>query len=321
MPDTKLVRALHIPAAVLALDITWSARLVLAEVMDLHQVNGNVFALDDHFVERCRIKKRTVGGAIKELEDAGLLHRDTNQSARHKRILTPLIGADGRPRPIVESAIGLLPNLPQPIAESATDLLQNLQEPIADSADINTNYSFKGNTNESAPPKKMGEGDVEAALAPTENQKIVTAPNPVAPAPSPADDDVEVVLPPDDPAEARAFVPELAKCWHVSQQHNNQGWRKLTAFVLAVATQGRLAYLRHQFAGFNAYFSDGLTPHNLDKFCGQDGQSPPYSLGTWCSHGDWAAKAKDRRRPAAGTQPAPPARASASPSTQKNDWR
>lgn len=116
-------------------------------------------------------------------------------------------------------------------------------------------------------------------------------------------------------------MPELAKRWHVSQQLNTQGWRKLTAFALAVAAQGKLAYLRHQFAGFDAYFSNGLTPHNLDKFCGHDGQSPPYSLGTWCSEGDWAAKAKDRRQPVAGTQSETPARASASPSTQKNDWR
>ena len=74
-------------------------------------------------------------------------------------------------------------------------------------------------------------------------------------------------------------MPELAKRWHVSQQLNTQGWRKLTAFALAVAAQGKLAYLRHQFAGFDAYFSNGLTPHNLDKFCGHDGQSPP--LLTW----------------------------------------
>jgi hypothetical protein len=166
--------------------------------------------------------------------------------------------------------------------------------------------------------KNAGAGD--AFSSPSPSPKI-TAPTPVAAPPAPPSDadDAEPVLPPDDPAEARAFVPELAKRWHISQQLNAQGWRKLTAFALAVAAQGKLAYLRQQFAGFNAFFSDGLTPHNLDKFCGHEGQSPPYSLGTWCSEGDWQAKAKDRRRPAGSTPPEAPARASFSRSKSKEN--
>lgn len=163
MPEPKLVRALHIPAAVLALKITWSARLVLSEVLDLYQVNGNVFAHDNHFIERCRIEKCTVGKALAELEDAGLLDRDTNQSARHKRILTPLIGADGTPRPMAKSAIGLS---------------QNLQEPIADSADINTNYFFKSNTIQTPTQKKESECSSKNDSLRLPAEKI-TAPTPL----------------------------------------------------------------------------------------------------------------------------------------------
>jgi len=63
-------RGIYMPPAVLNLaGLSWPARLVLAEILDLYKVNGQVWANDQHFVNRLPgLAKRTVGGAIKELE-------------------------------------------------------------------------------------------------------------------------------------------------------------------------------------------------------------------------------------------------------------
>jgi flagellar hook protein FlgE len=144
-------RALHIPPDVLALaQLSWPARLILAEILDLYQVTGQVWANDQHFVTRLPgTSLRTVQSAIKELVDAGRLVRETNQKAQHKRLLTPIDLPQNLHEAPADSA-GAIANLPQnlrePTAKSAADLPQNLHEAPADSADINTILNTKGNT-------------------------------------------------------------------------------------------------------------------------------------------------------------------------------
>jgi DNA-binding transcriptional ArsR family regulator len=84
-------QALVIPPAVLGLAaLSWPARLVLAEILALQQAEGTVHASDCHFTHRLPgLRLRTVQAAVKELADAGLITRETNQRAHHKRILTP----------------------------------------------------------------------------------------------------------------------------------------------------------------------------------------------------------------------------------------
>jgi hypothetical protein len=143
-------RGLYLPPAVLNLPaLSWPARLLLAEVLDLYKVNGQVWANDQHFVNRLPgTSLRTVQSAIKELVDAGALIRVTNQKAQHKRLLTPT----DLPQNLHEAPAdfaGATPNLPQnlrePTAKSAGDLPQNLHEAPADFAVINYTLNTIGN--------------------------------------------------------------------------------------------------------------------------------------------------------------------------------
>ncbi|MGI4735076.1 MAG: hypothetical protein ACRYG7_07850 [Janthinobacterium lividum] len=166
------------------------ARMVLAEILNLHKKNQRVWANDQHFSNRLPgVALRTVGGAIKELVDAGFIVRVTKQNADPKRTLTPTALCY---LPLADSARGTeeeepdeeayaesaratpdhMQNPQEPPAKSATDLLQELQEPPAESADIkyqlnnqsNTlppseGKSKKGKGNSSSPEVKNPEGE------------------------------------------------------------------------------------------------------------------------------------------------------------------
>lgn len=147
-------RGLYLPPAVLSLaNLSWPARLVLAEILDLHKVNGQVWANDQHFVKRLPgTSMRAVQRAIQELDTAGHITRITNQAAYHKRILTPTISDTASLEPVANLAIA--PNLPpdwrEPIANLAVELSPNLREPIANLADINYTLNIKENNNSAA---------------------------------------------------------------------------------------------------------------------------------------------------------------------------
>lgn len=313
-------RALTILPGVLGLDISWNARLVLSEVLDLHKVNGKVWANDEHFTDRCRIAKRTVGAALKELDDAGLLHRQTNQSAALKRILTPLIYPDGTPRPMAESAIGLLQNLQEPIAKSATDLLQILPQPIADSADINTSLNTKGKTTQ--PGKKTGEG--AAAFSSPSPSKKITAPTPVAPAPSPSTHPALGSVAPCLEAgtdESKALAAEMAGLWNIGQTKNPRRWAQFATFTRTLAAAGRLDEARTQFAAYRLHRQlRGISPHSVDNYLGHELSG--YTDGAWCDC-DWVATAADAQATAKPKQPAygpapTPKRAPINPTKSQN---
>ncbi len=138
-----------VPGAVVALSISWPARLVFSEIINLRKVKGEVWANDNHFAERCRISKRTVGGALRELEVAGLLLRITRQSAQRKRNLIPLLIQEKHYREEVAEEQCLVQPSPEAIATTATELMQNLQQPIAAFASINTTSNTKLKNNQS----------------------------------------------------------------------------------------------------------------------------------------------------------------------------
>jgi len=170
---------LYIPSAVLAQGaLSLPARMVLAEILNLHKQNQRVWANDQHFTNRLPgVALRTVGGAIKELVDAGFIVRVTKQNADPKRTLTPTALCY---RPLAESARGTeeeepeeeayaesaratpdhMQNPQEPPAKSAADLLQELQEPLAESADIKNQSNNQSNTLPPAEGKsKKGQGN------------------------------------------------------------------------------------------------------------------------------------------------------------------
>lgn len=149
---TKL-RALIVPADVLALEgITLTAKLILAEVIDLYKVKKHVFASDEHFAARLGIGLRTVGDAIKQLHEHGLLARKVDPKARHKRQLTPTLPSNATANQSTKSLRNSQASDAPVAADSAAgareirnNSLRNLQEVPANSADINTRVNFKAN--------------------------------------------------------------------------------------------------------------------------------------------------------------------------------
>ena len=188
MADAK-PRDLHIPAAVLAhAELSLLACAVLAEVLDLYSFRGDVFAKDDYFGKRCHVAPRTVRDAIFELEKKGFLIRVVNHKAALKRRLTPTDKWQNPPLLPADSAT----TIPEVVAESAgssgeirQDFGQNPPGLPADSANINTSLNTNANTIQTNTQKKEGECVLEDDSLRLSAEKD-TAPNPVAPAPSPA---------------------------------------------------------------------------------------------------------------------------------------
>ncbi len=144
-------RALHIPAAVLAQpSLSLLACAVLAEILDLYQVKGQVFASDEHFAERCRCSPRKSRETIAELEAAGYLTRDVDHSRRHKRLLIPAEKWQILPGVVAESAtsppemLGVVADSAGSSGEICQDLRQILPGVVAESANINTIVNTKG---------------------------------------------------------------------------------------------------------------------------------------------------------------------------------
>lgn len=160
-------RGLFISAAVLALPkLTLTARLVLAEILNLHKVTGNVFARDSHFADRLNVSVRTIGNAIAELETQGYLTRPYDPAARQKRTLVlaekSLQSLQGVVADFAGSPIESLQKLQPLIQEEAesdcnscNQSLQNLQGLVAGIADINNIINNNPNT--------LSEGEGELA--------------------------------------------------------------------------------------------------------------------------------------------------------------
>lgn len=184
-PKMTLVsnRPLVIPAAVLAIDApSLNAKALLADILDLYKLSQHVFARDDYFAERYQVSKRSIGDALKWLEDHGWITRPIDNSARNKRNLVPTEQATA----LLEKSLQNLQPLPEDHAESATsdsricnESMQNLPSLHADFADINHSLNKKGNhslnTNDAT-----GERAEEELKAKEKNTTPVKAPSPEA---------------------------------------------------------------------------------------------------------------------------------------------
>ncbi|GAA4362218.1 hypothetical protein GCM10023185_29950 [Hymenobacter saemangeumensis] len=310
---------LFIPEWILNLSVGWDARLVLAEVLNLYKCKGQVWAEDDYFVDRLRLSKRSVGRAMKELEVAQVLYRDTKQNRKHKRLLTPSF--DGKP--VAHLAADLLPDWQEPIANLARgysqdgkSLLPNGQEPIANLASINKNLIDKGNTNQT----NSRAGENFSSLS----QSSVTAPNPVAAPPSPAAPAaVALCLEPGTP-ESRALAAEMAEYWHIREGKDARRWAQFATFTRTLAAQGRLDEVREQFAAYKAFREiRGFQRHGIDKILGSEGLG--YTNSALLHEGSWVAQLEEaqtaaKTKPSFG--PAPSAeKSSAAPSNRKQTWK
>jgi hypothetical protein len=154
-PVARKPRALIVPPEVLALkNITLTAKLVLAEIIDLYKVNGHVFASDEYFANRLGISLRTVGDAIKQLCEHGLLTRMISPRARHKRVLTPVLSSPNLAASKVEclqipqeQSPTVKANSAASTSEICNESLQNSPAVPAKSADINTRVNNQLNSN------------------------------------------------------------------------------------------------------------------------------------------------------------------------------
>jgi hypothetical protein len=170
---TKAARDLHIDARILAQPgLSLTACALLAEVLDLYRVKGQVFADNAHFEARCRCSERTVRNTIAELEEAGYLEREVDQKRNNKRLLVPTDKWQNVPEAPAEFAGGIADSPANSAASSGKNYRnprQNLPQAPAEFAAINTNINTKGNTNSNTTP---------AAACAEKNEEAISAENP-----------------------------------------------------------------------------------------------------------------------------------------------
>ena len=315
MPDAKPMHALHIFGAVLAhSNLSLLDCAILSEVINLHGVQGHVFASDEHFAKRCHAKPRPVRGAIAGLVERGFLTREVDYTARHKRRLTPTDLWRNIPGVVADCAIipeeetaptkGVIPA--EVVADSATtsagilaesaessgrirqDLWQNMPRVVVDAANINTSLNTKTNSIQILNKKKEGECTSENDSLHLPAEKITT-PNPIAPPPSPT-----------------APQPSFEEFWLAFDKKEDkhkcqQQWDTLTPAEQSLAIERVPTYVL-------------ATPEKRYR-------KNPF---TWLHHKCWL----DEELPppagllhgqAAVSKP-PPARASSSPSKKKTCW-
>ena len=151
-------RALFIPPAILALEATLTAKLVLADVLDLHKVSGHVFARDEYFAERLGVSKRSIGDALLWLDQQGFVARLVDHTRQNKRVLVPTALALAFLEKSMQNLHEVNANSASP-PESSTDSelsdgkicmesLQNLHGVHANFADINTTVNTTINSGE-----------------------------------------------------------------------------------------------------------------------------------------------------------------------------
>jgi len=164
---------------------------VLAEILNLHRVTGNVFARDSHFAGRLNVSVRTIGNAIAELEAQDYLARPYDPAARQKRVLVLTAKSLQNLQGVVADfattqpeSLQDLQSLTQNQAESDCKIcnhsLQNLQGVVADFADINNTL------NNNSKSLAEGEGVSVEYLASPANEQLTPLAADASTMPSPA---------------------------------------------------------------------------------------------------------------------------------------
>lgn len=85
--------SLTLSAEVLRVPHSPATRLVLAEIVSLHNATGDCYCSDAHFAARLTISATTASRAVQELELAGLIQKQVDKAAGNRRYLIPLFKA------------------------------------------------------------------------------------------------------------------------------------------------------------------------------------------------------------------------------------
>ena len=159
------------------------------------------------------------------------------------------------------------------------------------------NSTVENSREEVSPPKKNAGAGVSFS-SPAESQEEITAPNPVAPAPSPA----VVVSPCLTPGTdaSKALGAELAGYWHIRETKDARHWAQFLTFTRTMAAAGRLEEVREQFTAYKAFRElRGMQRHSVKNILGSEGLG--YSDSALVHGGCWVAQLAE----AQATKPKP----------------
>ena len=193
--------------------------------------------------------------------------------------------------------------LPSILAGESPDSIRRRHKPVLEQEDTNK--------------KNVGAG--EAFFGPAESKKN-TAPNPVAPAPSPMLGTVKPCIEPGT-EESRALATEMAAYWLIPEGKNPRRWAQFATFTRTLAAADRLTEVRTQFEAYRRYQQlQGISRYGVDKYLGHELEG--YSDGEWCGR-EWpeqlAEALQQANKNSHGSAPAPVS-AGGTPSKHKTDW-
>lgn len=193
--------------------------------------------------------------------------------------------------------------LPPSVAGESPDSIRNRHKPVLEQEDTNK--------------KNVGAG--EAFFGPAESKKN-TAPNPVAPAPSPMLGTMKPCIEPGT-EESWALATKMAAYWLIPEGKNPRRWAQFATFTRTLAAADRLTEVRTQFEAYRRYQQlQGISRYGVDKYLGHELEG--YSDGEWCGR-EWpeqlAEALQQANKNSNGSAPAPVS-AGGTPSKHKTDW-
>jgi DNA-binding Lrp family transcriptional regulator len=89
MSDIQKAKGIWIPVELINLDISWTKRILLAEINQLEMLDHGCIASNAHFADKLKITKQAISKALNELAKDGFIKIDNAQSKRNfGRIIT-----------------------------------------------------------------------------------------------------------------------------------------------------------------------------------------------------------------------------------------
>ncbi len=77
------MKGFWIPIELMDLDISWTKRILLAEIGKLEMLDAGCVATNVHFAEQLRLSRKAVSKALNELEKDGLIYLDNSETVRN----------------------------------------------------------------------------------------------------------------------------------------------------------------------------------------------------------------------------------------------
>ena len=77
------MKGFWIPIGLMELDISWTKRILLAEISQLEMLDKGCVASNNHFAEKLKLTKQAVSKALNELAEDGLIIIDNAQTKRN----------------------------------------------------------------------------------------------------------------------------------------------------------------------------------------------------------------------------------------------